>query len=174
MNRKYLKFTNLFLGLILVFGMVGCNSNADTNSSVSSDSNEIKETKIDFDKLLKYKDSYIGDNSAVSNIVYNLPGSSYNTKIELQTANEPYELNLSYKKFKYLEVDLGEGEKVKLGFDEVLRKDAYIIFSLVNNVSIINFNIDGKDKITYKKEAIKEDLKNIIKSEESLKNFIIK
>ncbi|MGL5477616.1 MAG: DUF4825 domain-containing protein, partial [Clostridium sp.] len=120
------------------------------------------------------KDSYIGDNSAVSNIVYNLPGSSYNTKIELQTTNEPYELNLSYKKFKYLEVDLGEGEKVKLGFDEVLRKDAYIIFSLVNNVSIINFNIDGKDKITYKKEDIKEDLKRIINSKESLKNFISK
>lgn len=174
MNRKYLKLLNLFLGLILVFGMVGCNSNTDTNSSVSSNSNEIKETKLDFDKLLKYKDSYIGDNSAVSNIVYNLPGSSYNTKIELQTANEPYELNLSYKKFKDLEVDLGEGEKVKLGVDDILRKDAYIIFSLVNNVSIINFNIDGKDKITYKKEYIKEDLKSIIKSEESLKNFISK
>ena len=52
--------------------------------------------EINIDKLLEFKDSYVGDNSAVGNIIYNLPGNVYFGGMTLQTNETPYEISMDY------------------------------------------------------------------------------
>lgn len=66
---------------IISLGMFGCG-----NSTVSKETTD--ESKVNLTTVLKYKDSYVGDNSAVTNIVNNLPANIYNEGIELQTASK--------------------------------------------------------------------------------------
>ena len=69
---------------ILLLGIIGC-------SKYSEEKETTNESNVNLNTVLKYKDSYVGDNSSVSNIINNLPGNIYNEGIELQTTSKPYE-----------------------------------------------------------------------------------
>lgn len=79
--------------IVLSLGFVGC----EKTENSKEDSNE---SKISVDKLLEYKNSYVGNNLAIGNIISNLPANIYNKKFSLQTNSKPYEINLDCKDFE--------------------------------------------------------------------------
>ena len=172
---RFFKF-KIILSLIIIvlsFGVIGC----EKTKNAKEDSNE---SKISVDKLLEYKDSYVGNNSAIGNIISNLPANIYNKKFELQTKSKPYEINIYYKDFEDTYVKFEDDTSITIPFSEAIKKNAMILLSLVKNVDIINFNFDNGTSVTYKRGELVDAHKNeygvnlekITKDKSSLENFI--
>ncbi|WP_373599157.1 DUF4825 domain-containing protein [Paraclostridium bifermentans] len=118
------------LVLVSLFFLVGCESVND-----ASIFNEIETmSEVNIKELSKYQNSCVGDNSAVGNILYNLPGVNYNQGFELKTIKEPYELVVSYD-FNHINT---------VDFRSLSEKNAVVMFSLIDNLDIIHFSIDDK------------------------------
>ena len=88
------------------------------------------------------------ENSAVKNIITEQPGNRYNPSFNLQTQKEPYEIAINYT------VNDEEVDESYLNFwndnnpEEVLENNAIILFSLISNVDLIEFDIDGIDSLS--------------------------
>ena len=169
-NFKRLAILSVF---VVSLGMIGCG-----NSTVSKEVAD--ESKVNFTTVLKYKDSYVGDNSAITNIVNNLPANIYNEGIELQTSSKPYEITIQYKAFKDISIRLEDDSVITSSFPYVMKNNALIILSLVQNVDIVNFDMDDGTIITYERTDLVNDYKDyfgnnleeITKDKSSLENFI--
>ncbi|WP_245719426.1 DUF4825 domain-containing protein [Pelagirhabdus alkalitolerans] len=121
----------LFSLLILIF-LSGCHSNA---------------TATDVD-LFQYKNSYVGDNSAVVNTVIHLQGAQHFSGIELKTKEEPYGIVVNYA---WSESELNE--------KEVAINNASYLFTLIQNVDWVTFNFemhDGKEVYEMTRENLQE------------------
>ncbi|MFJ8262077.1 DUF4825 domain-containing protein [Rummeliibacillus sp. NPDC094406] len=119
-----LKFSSFLLLVILIVS--GCN---------------IKNGEED---IFKFKDSYVGDNSAVGNIVSKLQGAEHFKGFELKTKEKPYGIILNY--------DWSDSEK---NYKKTAIYNATFLFALVQNADWITFNFDNQEyKIT------KENLQN--------------
>lgn len=122
--NKIVRSLLLFL-LILTF-LSGCKSNeVDANPDV-----------------YQYKDSMVGDNSAIGNIINQLPGSEGSIDFELKTKEEPYGIILNYHR-----------KESEQAFKEIVIYRATFLFALVQNVDWITFNFDT-DAYTIAKEEI--------------------
>lgn len=87
--------------------------------------------------IFKFKDSSVGDNSAIGNIVNHLQKADHFKDFELKTKNEPYGMILNYDL-------LDEGNYKKIAIH-----NATFIFALVQNVDWITFNFEDQEyKIT--------------------------
>ncbi|ARD46981.1 DUF4825 domain-containing protein [Sporosarcina sp. P37] len=112
-----------------------------------------------------FKGSYVGDNSAVGNIVNHLRFAGHFKEFELKTKEEPYGIVLNY--------DEAETEQHN---KETAIYNATFLFALIQNADWIICNFDGEEyKIT------KEDLQSwygedfsAFESEDELKTFIQK
>ncbi|ALX47661.1 hypothetical protein AOX59_15190 [Lentibacillus amyloliquefaciens] len=94
--------------------------------------------------MFKYKDSYVGDNSAVGNIANQLQGAEHLKGFELETKEKPYGVILNY--------DWSESEQ---NYKKAAVFNATFLFTLVQNADWITFNFDNQEyKIT------KENLQN--------------
>lgn len=94
--------------------------------------------------MFKYKDSYVGDNSAVGNIANQLQGAEHLKGFELETKENPYGVILNY--------DWSESEQ---NYKKTAVFNATFLFTLVQNADWITFNFDNQEyKIT------KENLQN--------------
>jgi len=124
--RKIMIF--LFFSLLGLLFLSGCNSN-DTNKN--SD-------------IFQFKDSFVGDNSAVSNISNQLLGAEHLNGFELKTNDETYGIILNY--------DWIESEQ---DFKELVIHNATFLFTLVQNVDWITFNSDSLE-YTITKESLQE------------------
>ncbi len=81
------------LVLILSLNLIGCGINSEKKSKEN-----IKNTsKVETYDLIKYKGTYVGNNSSVGNIIENLPANEYSAGFSLQTSKEPYEITVNYK-----------------------------------------------------------------------------
>ena len=173
-----MKYTSLRLKVLLViiliglFGIIGC-------SKVSEDQNEITlGEKVE--KLLKYKGSYIGDNSAVGNISNYLLASENLQGFELKTGEKPYAITLNYKNFEDYQIIISTNETITLPFSDIMIKNSMVLFSLIKNVDIINLKLDDGSTITYKKSELVDaygkkygkNLQKIIENKTSLENFL--
>lgn len=169
-NFKRLAILSVFM---VSLGMVGCDKSTE-QKAVSP------ESKVNLTTVLKYKDSYVGDNSAIVNIVNNLPANIYNVGIELQTTSKPYEITIRYKGFDDIDIRFEDGSLISSSFPYVIKNNALIILSLVKNVDIVNFDVDDGTVITYERtdlvNSYKDDfgnnLEEITKDKSSLENFI--
>lgn len=164
MSFSRYKLTTTLIIILLSFGIVGCGQ--DKNMKDTSYKNE-----YNIVKLLEYKDSNIGDNTAITSIISNLPANTYNDGIELQTASKPYEVTVNYKGLEGIDLELSD----------TMKKNAMIIFSLIKNIDVVKFNIvENGTAITYEKDKLVnpykveygENLENITKDKSSLKKFI--
>lgn len=110
--------------------------------------------------LFQYKDSYVGDNSAIGAIVAQLENKKHLEGFELKTDKEPYGIILNY-------MDGIEAAPMK----ETVIYNATFLFALVSNVEWITFNI-GSETHTVKKDELtgwyNQELSNF-KNEEELK-----
>jgi hypothetical protein len=89
--------------------------------------------------LFQYRGSYIGDNSAVFNIITQLPHHEAFKQLSLQTKNEPYGMVLKYDDIKANNKD----EVIK----ETVITNATYLFALVQNADWVTFDFNGQ---TYK------------------------
>lgn len=132
----------LIFTLLIAFNLAGCNEKAPQTTNQSN--NNI--TEVNFDELMKYKDSYVGDNSAVVSIVYGLPAHQYNPTFELKTKAEPYKIIIHY------EANDETADETILNFwnennpDELLENNAIILFSLIPNVDVVEFEVEGMNE----------------------------
>lgn len=108
--------------------------------------------------VFQYKNAYVGDNSAVSNIVAELENSEQFMGLELYTVEEPYGIILQY-----------EG----ISEEQALTNASYL-FALVQNVEWVQFTFgeDGYELTRQEIEALYGmDIRNI-HDEEKLKQEI--
>ncbi|MDN5300628.1 MAG: bla regulator protein blaR1 [Thermoanaerobacteraceae bacterium] len=93
-----------------------------------------KETKgYNADVLLRFKNKYVGDHVNVVNLIDNLPYADLRREVLLQTKNAPYGITVKYD-FSAAGTDAVQSEIT-------LRNNAVIMFALIDNVDIINFNL---------------------------------
>src|SRR3954453_2013029 len=111
--REMINF--LFFSLLVLFLLSGCNSN---DRNINND-------------IFQFKDTFVGDNSAVGNIANQLPGAEQLNGFELKTKEEPYGIILNY--------DWIESEQE---YNETVTYNATFLFTLVQNVDWITFNSD--------------------------------
>ena len=136
------------------------------------------DSKSDLYDLMEYKDSYVGNNSAVGNIIAMLPANAYGSGFSLQTETEPYGITINYS----INQKLGEENYNKFWSDkkinEFLEKNAVVLFALVKNVDVIEFNVDqiGEEQYEYNRKSLEEkygeDLKKMFPEKMSFENFL--
>ena len=105
---------------------------------------DINSTKqMNINKVINYKNSYVGNNNAVTSILYNIPGSPFVKKVSLQTRTSPLGIIVDYgiKQGSSLkQEDLNkywEGDNVK----RIFLNNATTLFILVKNVDVVTFNL---------------------------------
>ncbi|HDK7163655.1 TPA: DUF4825 domain-containing protein [Clostridium botulinum] len=161
------------LVLILSLNLIGCG----VNSEKKSKENVKNSSKIKTYDLIKYKGSYVGDNSSVGNIIKNLPANKYSAGFSLQTSKEPYEITVNYKANE----NLGEENYNKFWSDKkadkLLEKNAVVLLSLIPNAEIIKFNVDniGEESYKYDRKNLEQkygNLKDLFKDNDSLNKFL--
>lgn len=113
---------------------------------------------INMEELKKYKDSYVGDNSAVRNILANLPVNTYVSELSLKTDRKPYEITVNYKENPALGLDDYNNFWKDKNPNEVLEKNAALMFSLIKNTDVIEFNVEniGEKNYRYTRDELKE------------------
>lgn len=93
--------------------------------------------------MYDWRTKYIGDNSAVGNIIYNLtfPEDMTYQQFALQTSTKPYEVTITFA--------LSEADKEAYDAEApdrqqelaLCQKNACILFSLIENAGIVNFKL---------------------------------
>lgn len=161
------------LVLILSLNLIGCGINSEKKSKEN-----IKNTsKVETYDLIKYKGTYVGDNSSVGNIIKNLPANEYSAGFNLQTSKEPYEITVNYKANE----NLGKENYNKFWSDkkveELLEKNAMVLLSLITNAEIIKFNVEniGEESYKYDRKNLGQkygNVKDLFKDNDSLKKFL--
>lgn len=92
------------------------------------------DTNVDNDDIFQFKDSFVGDNSAVGNIANQLPGAEHLNGFELKTNEEPYGINLYYDWIESLQE-----------YKETVIYNATFLFALVQNVDWITFYFENHE-----------------------------
>ncbi|MCM3745189.1 DUF4825 domain-containing protein [Sporosarcina luteola] len=115
--------------------------------------------------LFKYKDAYVGDNSAVGNIVSRLKNAERFKGFELKTDEEPYGIILNYSY-----------EESEQDYKDIVIYNATFLFTLLQNADWIMFNFENEE-YTITKDKLKnwygEDFTGM-QSEDEVKTFIQK
>ncbi|GKU26684.1 DUF4825 domain-containing protein [Clostridium folliculivorans] len=172
MNNRFKTLAPIIVALSLT--LIGCNNDS---AKISAQTKQAT-SKIKAYDLIKYKDSYVGDNSAVANIITKLPANAYSAGFSLQTAQKPYGMTINYKTNK----NSGEEDYTKfwsnVKIEEFLEKNAVVLLSLIKNADTVNFNVENIGEKPYKydrKELEKKyggDLKNLFKDKASIDSFL--
>ena len=120
-------------------------------------------TKTIEEDVFQYKNAYVGDNSAVINIVNHSMQSDKFRGLELKTKEAPYGIILNY--------DGSESEK---NDKKTVIYNATYLFALIQNAEWITFNFDNQEYKITRKALIKwygEDF-STLQSEKELKTLI--
>lgn len=154
--------------LIISLGVVGCGNNHVANQNAVS--------SYHLSDLLKYKGSYVGNNSAVGNILSVLPAHDYMAGFSLQTEKKPFGITVHYQSNQAGSTDYHDLWN-KTRPDKLLERNAAVLFSLVQNVDVINFDVQGigKETYTFTRTAVQTkygDLSRILHHQDSLIKFL--
>lgn len=172
MKKKNRLIALIFI-MVLSLNLIGCKD----SSTETSDQNIEDITQIKSGELIKYKDSYIGDNSTVINIVSRLPANIYIQSFNLKTNEEPYEIAIYYKVNEEIEDENYLTFWNDKNSKDLLENNAIVLFSLIPNVDIIKFEIDNAedDFYEYSRKELESkynvDLVDISNNKDSLDDF---
>ena len=122
-------------------------------------------TKTTEEDVFQYKNAYVGDNSAVINIVNNSMQSDNFRGLELKTKEMPYGIILNY-----------DGSDSEKNDKRTVIYNATYLFALIQNAEWITFNFDHQEYKIAKDALIEwygEDF-STFQSEEELKTLIQK
>lgn len=103
--------------------------------------------KSQAETLMEYKTPYVGDASSVGNIIYNLtfPEDIAYGYFELQTQKTPYGLTVYFDADKDSILKYMAKDKVD---ENILKHEAYLLFSLIENLDTVTFNIQYLDEMS--------------------------
>ncbi|MBK1810033.1 DUF4825 domain-containing protein [Clostridium sp. YIM B02505] len=172
MNIRFKIITPLMLVLSLT--LIGCNN--DSSKTTNQPKQETSKTKT-YD-LIKYKDSYVGDNSAVANIISKLPANAYSAGISLQTDKEPYGITVNYKANKASSEEDYNKFWSNVNINDLLERNAVVLMALIKNANTVEFNVEniGEKHYKYDRNTLEKkyggDLKNLFKDDTSLDTIL--
>lgn len=114
----------LVMTIILIIALtVGCTTNQEEP----------------FSTLLSYKNSYVGDATAVAGIIAELPGRNAYSGIMLHTSDKPYGITIKY--------DITKEGWVNENEQNLMMYNAASLFALIHNVDTITFLLEAdKDR----------------------------
>ncbi|PFH81733.1 DUF4825 domain-containing protein [Bacillus sp. AFS088145] len=113
------KILGYFILLILLISLTSCSFNKNTNKDI-----------------FHYKNSYVGNNSALGSIIKQLPNHNEFTKMSLQTKKKPYGITIDYK-------------NLPANTKNIVINNATYLFALIKNVEWIVFDFaDQKYTVT--------------------------
>ncbi|PEJ46695.1 DUF4825 domain-containing protein [Bacillus sp. AFS002410] len=92
--------------------------------------------------IFQYKNSYLGNNSAVGNIIKQLPNNKEFKKMTLQTKQKPFGMTVSY-------------ENISVNPKNIVINNATFLFALIKNVEWITFEFADK-KYTLTRQQLNE------------------
>ncbi|WP_336046562.1 DUF4825 domain-containing protein [Solibacillus ferritrahens] len=136
--------------MLLVLNVLsGCSQNADSKADI-----------------FQYKNSYVGDNSAVGNIVNQLNHSNELKQISLHTKEQPYGITLEYNDITAKNAD----KEMK----KTIIANATYLFALIQNVDWVTFKFSTNEFTVTKTEVQHWYNNNLdgLENEEDLKNLI--
>lgn len=166
--KKFLLNT-LYMAFVLI---------AITSCTLNSNSKNILRN---LSKVLEYKNSCAGDNSAVSGILNNLPGNKYLNGIELKTSSKPYGIIANYKNTnKQIQLNFGDGSTKVTNLENILKDNSTIMFALIENLDYVEYKFDDGKILKYTREKVLgsykeiygENLQEIIENQRSLEKFL--
>lgn len=112
--------------------------------------------------IFQYKNSYVGDNNAVSGILNVLPSKNQLEGFELETKEKPYGIIIHYS----LEIEES--------YEQTVLYNSTYLFSLIQNAELIKFDFEGMEYEMTKEKLEKwygRDL-NEFTNKEELEDFI--
>lgn len=126
--------------------------------------------------LLEHRSRYIGDASNAGNLLDKLPYGNEKTGFELDTDSEPYGITVNYwlGDINTSNGDTGALKKVK----SKLLDNALVIFSLIENVDVVKFNIlPSKTEIQFERAELQQyfdrDLWEYSENSEDFEKFLL-
>lgn len=125
--RKFINFILMSIGLLLVLS--GCQSSKPNED------------------LFHYKGSYVGDNSAVGNILQQLRSGEEVERFELITKSEPYGVVITYSDY---------AEMSEKSVKQTVLYNATFLFALIQNVDWITFNFGDDYQYKVEKQAVQK------------------
>ncbi|MFL0268015.1 DUF4825 domain-containing protein [Candidatus Clostridium radicumherbarum] len=160
--------------IILSLSLIGCESNSSKTSNQAVNTN----SQIKTSDIVKYKGSYVGDNSSVGNVIGKLPANMYSAGFSLETKKQPYGIIINYKANQ----SLGEEDYYKFWsgkkINEFLEKNAVVLLSLIENADFVEFHVDNIGEKTYKydrkglEQKYSSDLENLFKDGSNIYKFL--
>lgn len=179
---KMKKILILIVSSFLILTLLnGCKVNRMADKGVIKEETQDIASEVEINKLLEYRDSYVGDSSAVGGIIDNLPGMS--TKgFALGTDSPPYSIEVNYGLRENSSISIVEFDKYwsEENTKKIFLNNATTFFILVKNVDIVQFNLYSSNKHTFKvsREELEEfwgkDLKEYAVSTELWETEILK
>jgi beta-lactamase regulating signal transducer with metallopeptidase domain len=133
------KKNRAWLGIVAALLLVAFGCMLLTNGQ-SDDTGKNKSTVTDektLSNLLEHRTRYIGDASNVSNLLDKLPYGKNKEGIELETNSRPYGITINYR---LEDIEASSKDTIK-NVKPVLQDNALILFSLIENVDTVKFNI---------------------------------
>jgi beta-lactamase regulating signal transducer with metallopeptidase domain len=173
------KKTRVWMGVtavtvLIVFGFVlltnGQNDGTGRAAKGDNHSPLILVNENDLNNMLKHRSRYIGDASNVSNLLSKLPYGDRKNGISLDTDSRPYGITVNY--------NLEDADKIQ-NIKPVLLDNALILFSLVENVETVHFNILSANRYEFQftraemQEYFDKDLWAYSKDKRAFEEFLM-
>ncbi|WII37874.1 DUF4825 domain-containing protein [Paenibacillus thiaminolyticus] len=119
-----MKVSRLFIFLfVLLLTLAGCDSNSRSAGAGDKD-------------IFQYKNSYVGDNTAIGSILGMLPQSDRLKQFSLSTTEKPYRITVQYHEAAS---PMSESE-----IRETVIFNATFLFALVQNVDQVHLELKGQ------------------------------
>jgi len=124
--------------------------------------------------LLEHRNRYIGNASNVGNLLNKLPYGKNKEGIELDTDKEPYGITINYR----LEDIKASDEDTMKNVEPTLQDNALILFSLIENVDTVKFNILPSNIVvqferTQLQQYFEKELWEYSNSKEDFEDFLL-
>ncbi|QUI24438.1 DUF4825 domain-containing protein [Vallitalea pronyensis] len=145
------------IGIMLTVVIVGCYSGG--GETINED---VTLENMDLEKLATYKKSYVGDNSAVGNILDRLLGNKYRQTFSLteDSITSHYGLSDSTKEEEKTELEDALEGYVEDHGNQLFFNNALALFILVQNVDVVTFEIDTQTPVTF--TVNRDDMHNLL------------
>lgn len=163
---EMIKNSNLFKNKKKLISIIGISCVLILGSILLTSKNSLTDDRVkgNFENLIQYKNSYVGDNSNTNNLIQSLGFGSFKERIELSTSEEPYAVKVYY--------NLNNINTNKDDIKNELFINSIIIFSLIENVDELHYyildepysdNLKVKYEFTFTRGDIENrlDLENI-------------
>lgn len=132
---EMIKNSNLFKNKKKLISIIGISCVLILGSILLTSKNSLTDDRVkgNFENLIQYKNSYVGDNSNTNNLIQSLGFGSFKERIELSTSEEPYAVKVYY--------NLNNINTNKNDIKNELFINSIIIFSLIENVDELHYYI---------------------------------